>query len=88
MNSNDKFIELKNWCIKNNSLINDKIKFNSDKRVIYTDDKINPNENIFEISPKCIINSENIFELPFINKENSELFDDHEKLVITLLYNI
>lgn len=88
MNSNNKFIELKKWCIKNGSFINDKINFNNQDKNIYTNEIINSNEKIFEINEKCIMSNEQIFELPFINKENSELFDNYEKLVLVLIYNI
>ncbi len=87
MNTN-KFTLLKNWCIANGSYINDKISFNDQDNIFYTTETINSNEKIFEINQKCILSNDKILELPFINTENAELFDNHEKLVLVLVYNM
>ena len=88
LNLNDKFTELKNWCIKNGSFINEKIIFNSENNTYYSNQIINSNETIFEISQKCTMNSDQFSELPFINNENLELFDFVEKLILVLIYNL
>jgi len=87
MNLDNKFTELKNWCIKNGSYINDKISFNPNDKKLYTNEIINPDEKILEIKQNCMMTGDKILELPFINKENSELFDDVEKLILVLGYN-
>jgi hypothetical protein len=88
MNLDNKFTELKNWCIKNGSYINDKISFNPNDKKLFTNDIINSEEKILEIKQNCMITGDRILELPFMNKENSELFDDVEKLILVLCYNI
>ena len=88
MNLNDKFTELKNWCIKNGSFINEKIIFNSENNIYSSNQIINSNETIFEISQQCNMTSEQFSELPFINNENLEIFDSVEKLILVLIYNL
>lgn len=84
----ENFNSLKKWLVDNGCVVSDKLDFNQETNNIYLNDNTGSDEILLEFNKNIIINSNNILELPYINSDNVELFDDFEKLCVFIAYNI